>query len=88
MHRHFLTFRRNTRVVKKLPDNYLDKIQEFLCYNIQLRHKSNYELHTMTNINETPIYLNIPTSITMQTIGSRKANIRAQGQENWRITVI
>ena len=88
MHRHFLIFRRNTRVAEKLPENYLDKIQEFFCYNIQLRHKSNYELYAMTNINETPIYLNIPTSITVQTIGSRKVNIRAQGKENWRITVI
>ena len=41
----------------------------------------------MTNMDETPIYLNIPTSTTVQTIVLKKVNIRTQGQENWRITV-
>ena len=34
------------------------------------------------------LYLNMPASSTVQTIGSKKLNIRAQGQENRRITVI
>ena len=42
----------------------------------------------MANMDETPIYLNISASITVQTIGSKKVNIRKQTQENWRITVI
>ena len=29
----------------------------------------------------------MPTSTTVQTIGSKKANIRTQGQENWKISV-
>ena len=29
MKRHFLTFRRNTNISQKLPESYLDKIQEF-----------------------------------------------------------
>ena len=34
----------------------------------------------------TLIYLNLPTSI--EAIGWKKANIRTQVQENWRITII
>ena len=34
-------------------------------------------------MDETPLYLNMPASTTVQTIGSRKVNIRTQGQENW-----
>ena len=41
----------------------------------------------MENIDETPIYLNIPTSATVRTIGSKKVNIETQKQENWRITI-
>ena len=41
----------------------------------------------MANINENLIYLNLFTSSTVQTIGSKKVNIWAQGQK-WRITVI
>ena len=42
----------------------------------------------MANKDETSIHLNIPTTTTAQTIGLRKVNIRAQGQENWLITLI
>ena len=37
MIKHFLTFIRVTYVSQKLTENYLDKNQEFLCYNIKLR---------------------------------------------------
>ena len=40
------------------------------------------------HIGETPIYLNIPTSTTVQTIESKKVNVRTQKNNNWRITVI
>ena len=41
----------------------------------------------MANMDQTLIYLNMPTSTTVQIIGSKKVNIRTQWQENWRITV-
>ena len=42
----------------------------------------------MTNMDETPIYLNMLTAITVQTVGSKEVNIRTQRQENWRIAVV
>ena len=41
----------------------------------------------MTNMDETPKYLNMSTSITVQTIVLKKVNIRTQERENRRITV-
>ena len=38
----------------------------------------------MINIDETPIYLNMAKSTTVQTIESKEVNIRTQGQESWR----
>ena len=84
----FLQIRRNTHVTQNLPENYLNKIQEFVSYNIKLRNKNIYELYAITNIDETLIYSNIPTSTTVQTIWSKKVNIRTQGQENWRLTAV
>ena len=81
----FLLLEETLMLHKKI---YLDKIQEFLSYNIKLRNKSSDELYLMKNMNETPIYLNMPASTTVQTNRSKKINIRIQGQENWRITVI
>ena len=82
------TFRRNTHINQKLSVNYLDKIQEFLSYNIKLRSKYWFELDSIENMNETPLYLNMPPSTTVQKIESKKVNIITQGQENWRVTAI
>ena len=88
MKRHFLTFRRNTYISQKLPENYLDKIQEFLSYNIKLRSKYWFELDAIANMDETPLYLNVPPSTTVQKIGSKRVKIKTHGQENWRVTAI
>ena len=78
MKRHFLTFRRNTHISQKLPENYLDKIQEFLSYIIKLS-KYWFELDAIANMDETPLYLNMPPSTTVQKIGSKRVNIKTQG---------
>ena len=39
-------------------------------------------------MNETPLYLNMPPSTTVRKIGSKRVNIKTQGQENWRVTAI
>ena len=39
-------------------------------------------------MDETPLYLNMPPSTTVQKIGSKRVNIKTQGQENWRVTGI
>ena len=70
MKRHFLTFRRNTHISQKLPENYFDKIKEFLSYNIKLRSKYWFELDAIANMDETPLYLNMPPSTSLQKIGS------------------
>ena len=69
IHQHFLTFRRNTHVAHKLPKNYLDKIQEFYSYSIKLRNKNYFEMWAISKMDEIPIYLNMPTSTTVKTIG-------------------
>ena len=63
-------------------------MQEFLYYKIKFRCKYDFELNEIANIDETPSYLNMPPCQTVQKIGSKKVNIRTQGQENWRVTAI
>ena len=86
MKRHFLTFRRNTHISQKLLENYLEKIMEFLSYNIKLRNKYWFELDAIANMDETPLYLDMPPSTTVQKIESKRVNIKTQRQENWRVT--
>ena len=51
--------------------NYLDKIQEYLFYNIKLS-KYNFELNSIANIDETPLYLNMFPSATVLKLDQRK----------------
>ena len=81
MKSHFLTFRRNTHISQKLLENYLDKIQELLRYNINHRSKYKFELNSIANVNKTPLYLNMSPSTTVLKMGSKKADIKTQGQE-------
>ena len=74
--------------LKKLPGNYSNRMQEFVYYNIKFRSKYNFELNAITNMHKTPLYLNMSSCTTVQKIGSKKVNIRTQGQQNWRVTAI
>ena len=72
MHRNYLTFRRSTHISQKLPENYLNRMQEFLYYNIKFIRKYDFELNAIANM---------PPCTIGQKIESKKVNIRAQGQE-------
>ena len=72
MKRHFLTFRRNTHIYQKLPENYLDKILEFLSYNIKLRSKYNFELNSLAKMSELRLFLNMPPSNSAQKLDQRE----------------
>ena len=63
----FLHLEETLMLNRKLLENYLDKIQVFLSYNIKLRNKNSYKLYAMAKMDETPKYLNMLTSTTVQT---------------------
>ena len=63
-------------ISQKLPENYLNRMQEFLYFNIKFKSKYNFELNAIANIDETPLYLNMPPCTTVQKIGFKKVNIR------------
>ena len=62
----FLIFSGNTHFAQKLLENYLDKMQEFLSYNIKYRNNNSYELYAMAIMNDIPMYLHMPASTTVQ----------------------
>ena len=85
---HFITFWRNILISHKPSENYWDKIQEFLCYNIMLRSKYSFELNSIANMDEAPLYLNMPLFLTLQVIRSKRVDIKIQRQENCGSTAI
>ena len=53
MHRNYLNFRRSIHISQKHPENYLNRMQEFLYYNIKFRSKYDFELNAITNMDDT-----------------------------------
>ena len=50
-------------------------MQEFVYYNIKFKNKYDFELNKFVNMDETPLYLNMPPCIFVQKVGSKKVNI-------------
>ena len=60
MHRHNKSFRRTTHVAQKSDEECKEKIARFhgLVADIQKRHE--FELSDIGNMDETPVYVNMP----------------------------
>ena len=71
-HINYLTYRSSTYISQKLPENYLNRMQEFLYYKIKFRSKYDFELNAIANTDETPLHLNMSPCITVHEIGSKK----------------
>ena len=53
-----------------------------------LRNKNSYELRAKANMDETPLYLNMSTSTTVQTIGSKQLILEHKDENAEKNTVI
>ena len=49
-------------VDQKLTESYLNLIRKFTKFNEDLRWDNNFELSQITNIDETPLFMNIPNT--------------------------
>jgi hypothetical protein len=88
MKRHNISFRRATHVAQKLPKELEDKRQNFLRYIIRLRKMREYELSSIGNMDETPIWIDMPGTHTLAPIGEMTESLKTTGHEKSRITVM
>ena len=70
-----------------MPNNYEDKLIAFQQFIIKHRKKlQNYDLNNIGNVDQTPIYFDMPTSTTMDVKGSKTITIKTAGNEKNRFT--
>ena len=86
--RNMLTFRSGTHVGQKLPEPYPELIRRFTKFNEDLRWDNSFELSQIANMDETPLFMNIPNTKTIAKIGSKEVNIKTHGQERIHVTTI
>jgi hypothetical protein len=81
MVRYDLSNHRRTTVSQHLPENLLEKQQNFLSYILYMRLQNSYPLHLIGNMDETPLSFDLPSSYTLEKRGSSTVNIKTTGHE-------
>ena len=85
---HNLSNHRKTTVFQYLPEDLLEKQQSFLSYVLYRRIRYNYLLQFISNMDETSVAFDLPSSYTLEKRGSSTINIKTTGHERSTFTVI
>lgn len=88
MKRYNLATRRRTHIAQHLPDNLIEKQQNFLSFILYRRIQHDYPLKYIGNMDETPVAFDLPYSTTLDHRGTSTVNIRTTGHEKTNFTVI
>jgi hypothetical protein len=86
MNRHDLSLRQRTHIAQKLPRDIDTKVTSFQRFVIDLRKEHDFELRTIGNIDETPMFFDMPGSRTVK--GSKTVSVKTSGSEKSHFTVI
>jgi hypothetical protein len=88
MKRFDLSLRRRTKISQKLPEDIDAKLDEFKRFIIRLRTKYNFDLNSIYNIDETPIWFDMAGNMTINNKGDKTVHIRTTGNDKNRFTVL
>ena len=85
--RHHLSLRRRTTVSQRLPQDLVPKVIGFIMATRRLCHINSYPLGSIGNMDETPLWLDMPGETTVAHTGERSIPIRTTGHDKGRFTV-
>lgn len=88
MRRNKMTFRRATHVGQKQEAVLSDKMQAYLRFVGRLKQRHGYLPSHIGNMDETPIWVDMPGNYTLEAQGSKSINMKSTGHEKSRITVM
>ena len=86
--RHSLSLRRKTTVSRRLSRDLVPKVTAFIIKTRRLRMKKKYSLSLIGNMDETPLWLDMPGETTVTHTGDRSVTIRTTGHDKGRFTVV
>ena len=81
MERNNLSFRRATHVAQQKQEVLDEKMQNFLRYIIKLRRVREYDLSLIGNMDETPIWVDMPGNYTLKDVGTKTISMGSTGHE-------
>jgi hypothetical protein len=77
-----------TTLAQRLPGEYSQKLLEFQWNVIKLRKQHSYMLSHIRNADQTLVYFDMPSNVTINEKGAKTVLIRGMGNEKLRITVM
>ena len=86
--RHSFSLRRRTMVGQRLPQDLITKVVGFIMSTRKLRHSKDYPLSLIGNMDETPLWLDMPWKTTITRRGERSVPLRTTGLEKGRFNVV
>src|SRR6266542_533001 len=88
LRRYDLGERRRTTVSQILPQNLIEIQNIFLSYIMYLRIHNKYPLKYISNMDETPMWYELPSNATINQKSAKTGNIRTTGHERASFTVV
>ena len=86
--RNNLVLRQKTKIAQRMPGDLEEKIVDFHRFVLNCRKKDNYELVNIGNMDETPVWFDMPSARTVTTRGEKTVSITTTGHEKSRFTVV
>ena len=87
INRHGLTLRKRTSLAQHDPDNLIDRVISFILNVRRKFHTKQYAMANVIAMDETPIWLDMPSATTVNEAGASSVTIRSTGHEKDRVTV-
>ena len=88
MNRFGLTLRQRTHIAQKLPADVENKILSFQQFVIRERKQFDFSISQIGNMDETPMFFDLPGNSTVHMIGDKTVSIKTSGHEKTHFTVI
>lgn len=88
MNRCGLTLRQKTHIAKKLPKDIDEKIHNFAKFIIKERKMFDFSLENIINMDETPMYFDMPGNTTVDKVGTKTVTVKTTGHEKQHFTVV
>ena len=88
LRRNNLALRQKTKIAQKLPGDLEEKIVNFHRFVLNCRKKANYELVNIGNMDETPVWFDMPSTRTVNARGEKTVSVTTTGHEKSCFTVV
>ena len=82
------SLRRKTSTSQQLPRDLIPKVSSFILRIRKFRLDKNYPLGMIGNMDETPLWLDMPGDTTVSRTGEHTVSVRSTGHDKGRFTVI